>query len=142
MRSLVIVALQIGLITAIALPFGGAGWSPAASVLVGLGVVLGLWALTANRPGNFNIRPEPKSGGRLATAGPYALVRHPMYLALLVATLGFCVGYGEPWRWLAFAALGAVLAIKMNIEEAALTARHPGYVEYARATKRLIPFVW
>jgi protein-S-isoprenylcysteine O-methyltransferase Ste14 len=60
----------------------------------------------------------------------------------MLAALGFCLGYGTPWRWAALVALGLVLVIKLRIEEAAMVARHPGYVEYARSTKRIVPFVW
>jgi protein-S-isoprenylcysteine O-methyltransferase Ste14 len=98
--------------------------------------------LTANRPGNFNIRPEPKPGGQLVTSGPYRYVRHPMYLAVLLGMLGFCVGYATPWRWAALAALAVVLAIKAGVEERAMAARHPGYPDYARGSKRIVPFVW
>ncbi len=142
LRSFVLVALQIALIVAIALPFGAVDWNMAASALVGIGIAIGAWALTANRPGNFNIRPEPKSGGRLVTRGPYRYVRHPMYLAVMFAMLGFCAGYGIAWRWLALAALAVVLAVKARVEESAMHARHPGYAAYARTTKRVVPFVW
>jgi len=142
MRSYVIVALQLSLIAAIVLPVGTAGWGMAGTAFVGAGIAVGAWALTANRPGNFNIRPEPKPGGRLATGGPYRYVRHPMYLAVVLAMLGFCLGYGTPWRWAALAALGIVLAVKVGIEEQAMAARHPGYAEYARSRKRIVPFVW
>jgi protein-S-isoprenylcysteine O-methyltransferase Ste14 len=142
MRSYTLVALQLSLIAAIALPFGAAGWSLAAGALVGAGVAVGAWALTANRPGNFNVRPEPKPGGRLVTGGPYRYVRHPMYLAVLLGMLGFCVGYATPWRWAALAALAVVLAIKAGVEERAMASRHPGYAAYARGSKRIVPFVW
>jgi protein-S-isoprenylcysteine O-methyltransferase Ste14 len=142
MRSFTLVALQLSLIAAIALPFGAADWGMAASAFVGAGIAVGAWALTANRPGNFNIRPEVKPAGRLVTRGPYAYVRHPMYLAVMLATLGFCLGYGAPWRWGALAALGIVLMVKAGIEETAMAARHPDYAEYARTTKRIVPFLW
>ncbi len=142
MRSYVLVALQLSLIAAIALPFGAADWSAAATALVVAGIGVGLWALSANRPGNFNIRPEPKPGGRLVTSGPYRFVRHPMYLALLLAMQGFCLGYATPWRWAALVALGVVLAVKAGVEERAMATRHPGYADYARSSKRIVPFVW
>jgi len=142
MRSIVIVALQLTLIVAIAAPFDTVAWSLPATALVAAGIAVGAWALTANRPGNFNIRPDVKPGGRHVTHGPYACVRHPMYLAVMLAMLGFCVGYGTPWRWAALAALGVVLAIKMGIEETQMAARHPGYAGYARSTKRIVPFIW
>ena len=142
MRSIVIVALQLTLIVAIAAPFDTVAWSLPATALVAAGIAVGAWALTANRPGNFNIRPDVKPGGRHVTHGPYACVRHPMYLAVMLAMLGFCAGYGTPWRWAALVALGVVLAIKVGIEEAQMAARHPGYAGYARSTKRIVPFIW
>ena len=48
-----------------------------------------------------------------------------MYLAVMLAMLGFCLGYGTPWRWGALVALGVVLAIKVRaLEEEAMAARH------------------
>ena len=69
MRSIVIVALQLSLIVAIMLPLDAGGWSLSASALVGAGIATGAWALTANRPGNFSIRPEVKPGGGSSPAG-------------------------------------------------------------------------
>ena len=142
MRSIVIVALQISLIAAIMLPFDARGWTPPAGALVLAGIAMGAWALTANRLGNFNIRPEVKPGGRLVTAGPYTYVRHPMYLAVMLAMPGFCLYHGTPWRWTVLAALGVVLVVKMGMEERAMAVRHPDYAGYARTTKRIVPFVW
>ena len=142
MRSYILVALQLALIAAIALPFDAGGWNLPATALVGAGIAVGVWALTANRPGNFNIRPEPKPDGQLATGGPYRHVRHPMYLAVLLAMLGFCTGFGAPWRWAALVALAVVLFVKAGIEERALTARHPGYADYMRTRKRIVPYLW
>lgn len=142
MRSSVLVALQLVLMVAIALPFDALAWNAPASAFVAAGIALGLWTLTANRPGNFSIRPEPKRDGVLVTGGPYRYVRHPMYLAVLLTMLGFCAGYATPWRWFALAALAGVLGVKIVIEERAMAHHHPGYANYAERTKRFIPFVW
>jgi len=52
-----------------------------------LGLGLGIWAVYRMRIGNFNIVPDPLARSKLVTAGPYRLIRHPMYLALLLSTL-------------------------------------------------------
>ncbi|MBI4464170.1 MAG: isoprenylcysteine carboxylmethyltransferase family protein [Acidobacteria bacterium] len=44
---------------------------------------------------------------RLATDGPYAYVRHPLYLGSTVAGVGFCIAGG---RWWFFFLLGIILA--------------------------------
>jgi protein-S-isoprenylcysteine O-methyltransferase Ste14 len=149
-RSYVLVALQVVLIAAIVLPWRIAGWTSGGSALVAIGLVLGAWTLTANRLGNFGILPEPKSGARLVTSGPYRFVRHPMYLAVLIVAAGFAVGYSGtgPWRSEDFAracawiGLVAVLHAKAAIEERALGARFPEYAAYARRAKRIVPFVF
>lgn len=141
MRSFLLVTSQLGLMAAIAVPWEQRGFGPVPATIVALGLALGAWALTANRPGNFNIRPEPKDGARFVTGGPYRWIRHPMYAALMIAGAGFCVGYGTPWRWAALVALSAVLHLKADVEEAAMTARHSGYADYVRRTKRIVPFI-
>jgi len=55
-------------------------------ILEFLAIVLGIWAVLAMGLGNFNITPDVKADGRLITAGPYGLIRHPMYTSILVAT--------------------------------------------------------
>jgi protein-S-isoprenylcysteine O-methyltransferase Ste14 len=149
-RSSILVALQIALIVALVVPWRAAGWNAGASALVAIGLALGAWTLSVNRIGNFNIRPEPKADGHLVTSGPYRFVRHPMYLAGLIITAGFALGYSDTGRWrsgdvaraLVWVALVVVLHVKAVIEERALSERYPQYADYARRAKRLVPFVF
>lgn len=142
MRSTILVILQLAAMAAVLPPWDSTRWNGVATIVVATGAALGVWALTANRLGNFNIRPEPRAGGYLATGGPYAYVRHPMYLALLLLAAGACIGYATPWRWIVFVALSVVLDRKARIEESGLLGLHPGYADYARRTRRIIPYVW
>src|SRR5450759_3418271 len=101
-----LVAVQFALLAWLIWPLTTQAWSLPALVLVGCAAVLGLWTLFHNRPGNFNIRPEPKASGRLVTGGPYRFVRNPMYSALLLFAAAEVVAYGDPWEiacWLALA---------------------------------------
>ncbi|GAB4470878.1 MAG: hypothetical protein OHK0044_13710 [Burkholderiaceae bacterium] len=102
-------------------------------------VAVGVAALAANRPGNFNIRPELKDGARLVTHGIYARVRHPMYTAVLLAMLGCIALDARLWRIVAWLALVAVLLAKAAREERHLLARFPEYADYRARTHRLIP---
>jgi protein-S-isoprenylcysteine O-methyltransferase Ste14 len=145
MLATLLVAAQFALILAICVPWAAdeRHWpGGAAALAIAAGVALGAWALTANRPGNFNVRPLPREGGRLATTGPYRWVRHPMYAAVLLVTLGGCIAFGGGWRWLAWLALSGVLHAKAGLEEQAMAAHHPDYADYAARTKRIVPFVW
>jgi protein-S-isoprenylcysteine O-methyltransferase Ste14 len=73
-----LVAAQFALLAWLIWPLTPQAWSLPALALLGCAVVLGLWTLVYNRPGNFNIRPEPKVSGQLVTSGPYQYIRNPM----------------------------------------------------------------
>lgn len=108
--------------------------------LMAAGFVMGLWAIAHNRPGNFNIRPRVRDDAKLITTGPYRLMRHPMYTALIVACAGMALnGWSDPVGALAFAGLVLVLAIKMGVEEKLLAQHFADYRAYAQRTARLFP---
>ena len=116
------------------------GGPPLGAALCALaGVALGAWALSANRPGNFNIRPQPREGGRLIEQGPYRWIRHPMYSALLLAGLAAAWVAGTATGWAALAAMAVVLVVKAGVEEAAMAQAHAGYDAYRQRTRRFVP---
>lgn len=75
----------------------------------------------------------------LVTGGPYALVRHPLYLGEETALIGIALQFLSP---LALAILvmqiGFQLA-RMRFEERVMTDAFPDYADYARRVKRIIP---
>lgn len=139
--SRVLVALQFSLIAVLVARFDFRWPGPGALALLGAGIAMFGWALLANPPGNFNIRPEPKAGARLVTKGPYALVRHPMYLALMLAMGGIAMA-GDMAQAIAWLALAGVLVAKAAREERGLAVVHPDYAEYRSRTRAVIPFLW
>ncbi len=145
LASWALVALQFALIAAIVVTTRPAGAPPVVGAAVALLVAsaaIGIAALAANRPGNFNIRPEVKDRARLVTHGIYAHVRHPMYSAALLAMLAFVALDARAWRIGAWIALAAVLLAKAAREERYLLARFPEYAAYRARTKRLVPGVF
>jgi protein-S-isoprenylcysteine O-methyltransferase Ste14 len=139
MPSSLLVALQLVALAAIVLPAGAGAWHGAGWVPLAASCALGGWTLAHNRLGNFGIFPEPRANARLVTSGPYAWVRHPMYLAVLLFAAGFLLG----WRGLphvaAFTVLAVVLHAKAGREERLLRQRFPEYAAYAARTARIIP---
>ncbi len=113
-----------------------------AGTLVITGIALGLSALFTMRQSRFKIAPEPHATATLITSGPYAIIRHPMYTALVVATFGLFLNYPVPGHFIAWALLFAVLNIKFSYEERLLTARFPGYAVYQAGTQKLFPFIY
>jgi protein-S-isoprenylcysteine O-methyltransferase Ste14 len=138
-----LVVVQFGLLAllaALGLPRFLDGRAPAGAwVLAGISVLLGLWALSCNRPGNFNIRPAPRAGGQLVRSGPYRWIRHPMYTAVMLGG-GACV-WAAPSAWsaLALALLVFDLVIKAGFEERWMLLQHPDYAAYRAGTWRFLP---
>ncbi len=141
----VLVALQFGLIVVLAtlgLPAFLSGKAPAAAwVISALGVLVGLWAVSTNRPGNFNIRPSPRAGARLVQQGPYRWVRHPMYSAVLACGMAAAWTSAHWEAWLALIALAVVLVAKAVLEERWMLLAHPGYAAYRRGTRWFVPWI-
>ena len=78
----------------------------------------------------------------LVRSGPYRVVRHPIYSGLLLAIIGSALATG-PGLLVAVVAAGAYFIASLRVEEADMAAAFPDeYAEYARHTKRLIPFVY
>ena len=138
-----LVALQLLLIASLALLAAPvAARAPAGAwALAGAGGLLALWALGCNRPGNFNIHPSPRAGGRLVQSGPYRWIRHPMYSAILVCGLACAWAAASPWAWAAEALLAAVLSVKAGFEERWMLAAHPDYAAYRARTRRFVPWL-
>jgi len=138
----VLVAIQFVLIGWLLWPFTPQLWSPPALAFAAGAVAVGAWTLLHNRPGNFNVHPEPHARGKLVTGGPYRFVRHPMYSAVLLFAAAETAAYMDPWKLLASALLLAVLLGKARIEEARLAERYPEYPAYAARVKRFVPWLF
>jgi protein-S-isoprenylcysteine O-methyltransferase Ste14 len=88
---------------------------------------------------SFSILPESR---KLVTSGPYKIVRHPLYLAEAVATLGALINFLSPWALVLVGAQVALQLVRIHYEEHVLRETFPEYEDYARRTARLIPGVY
>jgi protein-S-isoprenylcysteine O-methyltransferase Ste14 len=77
-------------------------------------------------------------------AGPYRLVRHPMYAGGILTDLGICLALANALSFAILVPLGVyAYARRIDAEERLLAERlGEEYRDYMRRTKRLIPFVW
>ncbi len=76
----------------------------------------------------------------LATSGPYAYTRNPLYLGSLLMGLGFCVA-ARSW-WVGVALVVMFFAIYLPVignEENFLRVKFPEFDEYARRVPRMLP---
>ncbi len=97
-----------------------------------------MWSLGRS----YGIRMDIFAGHALVTRGPYALVRHPMYLGIVLFHLGATLALESP---LLLAATGLIVvpytALRIAAEERVLReAFGDEYARYQRRVRPLLPF--
>lgn len=134
-------AATFGLFAAPRLPAGPALFSPSTSLqLAGAGVLAAslafscsaLWVLGRS----FSLTPEARA---LVTAGPYRLVRHPLYLSESVTLVAFGLASGRLSFVLVVAAILAVQVMRSRLEERLLSRAFPDYQHRFRGVAHLVP---
>jgi protein-S-isoprenylcysteine O-methyltransferase Ste14 len=106
--------------------------------------VLVLWAMRVNRFFSSVARIQSDRGQHVITGGPYAVIRHPGYLAGFAIVLASGLALGS---WLATAVLVIPcvpgLLVRAVTEDRMLQADLPGYRDYAsRVRWRILPGIW
>ena len=137
-----LVAVQVVLIVALLLVPHRA---PFALSLV-IGVVLGLGAVGfgiaafSTLGSALTPTPVPVDGAGLRTDGPYRLVRHPIYTAVLLLAAGFTIAVGTWWTVAALVVLAAFFIGKSRWEDRLLHERYGTEWEmWANHTGGLLP---
>lgn len=91
---------------------------------------------------NLTPFPKPSAGAQLIQHGIYRLIRHPLYTAVICASLGWSFIRSS---WPAFT-ISIVLSLffdaKARHEEAWLRQQFPGYPAYERRVRRFIPWIY
>lgn len=129
-------------ITCLAAATAQTHWAPRSIIVIALGMVIGLYTITHNRIGNFNVAPPLKTHAQLITSGPYRWVRHPMYLSVIVVLIGLCLHAGTVPAWVGALVSSNAMYQKTIIEEGLLMERFPEYAAYRASTKRMLPFIF
>ena len=110
----------------------------AASLLVLAGNGFAVYVL-ANLGQSFSILPESR---KLVITGPYRVVRHPLYLAEAVATLGMLIQFISPLAALLVAVQMIFQLVRIHYEEDILRQTFPEYKIYSQHTRQLIPKIY
>jgi protein-S-isoprenylcysteine O-methyltransferase Ste14 len=104
------------------------------SMLIGVAVVIPGLLMRALASGHV------QKNEQLATTGPYAYTRNPLYLGSLILALGFALA-ARSW-WIAAVLVIMFFAIYLPVirgEEVFLRGRFPEFDDYARQVPRLLP---
>jgi protein-S-isoprenylcysteine O-methyltransferase Ste14 len=108
-----------------------------------LSSVLTAWALAENRYAEAVSRVQEERGQRVCSTGPYALVRHPMYSAIIMWCVSVAMVFPSVWVALVSGMVALVIVVRTTLEDAMLASGLPGYSEdQSKVRWRLVPFVW
>jgi protein-S-isoprenylcysteine O-methyltransferase Ste14 len=124
------------------------GWSPvpaavslAGNLLVALGLLINLLVFRENTYGGATV--ETIADQRVISSGPYALVRHPMYVGVLIMMAGIPLALDAWWSLAIIVVAAPGLIWRILDEESLLKRALPGYVEYTQRVRyRLVPYLW
>jgi protein-S-isoprenylcysteine O-methyltransferase Ste14 len=124
------------------------GWSTvplvveiAGDLLIALGFGFVFWVFKVNSftSGVIEVAPDQQ----LITSGPYAIVRHPMYLGSLVMLMGIPLSLDSFWGLLVIIFMTGVIVLRLLDEERFLARNLAGYCAYMeRVHYRLAPYIW
>ena len=142
LRSFALVSAQFTLLVGLALTAPWAALGAPRIVLFVVSLLLVGWAARALGGRSFSVFPEPRPSARLALNGPYRWVRHPMYLAALLAAgaLGSAPPLGLHTALAVL--LIPVIVAKVRVQERALEVAFPDRSDRMRGVARLVPGLW
>lgn len=108
-----------------------------------LSTVLVMWVFHTNSFASPVVKVQAERQHQVISDGPYAVVRHPMYAAIMLFFIAVPLTLGS-WWGLGFVPLYFLMfAYRTGIEERTLVAGLPGYADYAaRVRYRLVPGLW
>jgi protein-S-isoprenylcysteine O-methyltransferase Ste14 len=123
-------------------------WSPVppyisliGDLLVALGLLFTFLVFRENSFGGSTVQTFDDQ--KVISTGPYAIVRHPMYVGVLIMMTGVPLALGS-WIGLAFLAIVfPALVWRILDEEKLLKKDLSGYIEYTQKVRyRLVPYIW
>ncbi|UCC29590.1 MAG: isoprenylcysteine carboxylmethyltransferase family protein, partial [Phycisphaerales bacterium] len=103
-------------------------WAICPGVVVHVaGDAFALWAMIVNPYVEKEVRIQTERGHRVITTGPYAIVRHPMYVSFILIVASIPLVLGSWWAFLPAGVVGLALIIRTTFEDRMLREKMPGY---------------
>lgn len=144
----ILVAIQVALLLAFILAPKRQSlsdlWPPTLAEIVGgilLGIGIAIIAVAILGLGSaLTATPVPQEGAALRTGGIYSVVRHPIYVGIIIAALGFLITMGSWWQFALWIALIIFFLAKASWEDGLLADRHGvKWYDYADHVGGFIP---
>jgi protein-S-isoprenylcysteine O-methyltransferase Ste14 len=101
------------------------------------------WVMLRNPHAETSVRIQAERGHRVVATGPYGVVRHPMYVGLILLYVAQALILGSVWALVIAGLIAALFLWRTAMEDQVLRKDLPGYEEYTSVTRyRLMPGLW
>ncbi len=121
----------------------GPGWIIPGMVMFLGSLTMLVWAMTENPYFETTVRIQKDRGQKVISTGPYAIVRHPGYVASLLWAFAGPLIVGSAAGLVPGAIAAILMIIRTKMEDETLHAELKGYDRYAEKVRyRLVPGVW
>jgi protein-S-isoprenylcysteine O-methyltransferase Ste14 len=145
-----LITAMVSILLVASLDDGRFHWSHVPWWVCGIGYILliaGLagttWAEAVNKFFEPTVRIQADRGHHVIDTGPYAVVRHPGYVAASLLVLGIPLSLGSYWAVIPALLTCLLLVVRTAWEDQTLQGELPGYKDYTRRVRyRLLPGVW
>ncbi len=119
-------------------------WLAAAGAVLVVAAILASYWIRARYLGRFwSGNVEVKPDHRIVDAGPYRIIRHPIYACAVAIYSGIAPAFALGWIWLACGIMIAGYFILDEYEDRFLAKNLAGYSEYRQRTVwKIIPGIW
>jgi protein-S-isoprenylcysteine O-methyltransferase Ste14 len=105
-----------------------------------MAALLMIWARKTFGRRSFHAAANPTEGG-LITSGPYRYIRHPIYASIFYFIVAGVLSHASLLN-ISLACMSCLaIVIRIYAEEKLLVIQYPEYTNYAKRTKRIIPFI-
>jgi protein-S-isoprenylcysteine O-methyltransferase Ste14 len=106
-------------------------------------VVLLVWAMTENKYFEVTVRIQKDRNQKVIRSGPYAYVRHPGYVAVILWAFAGPLVVGSLAGIVPGAIAAGIIIVRTRFEDNVLQKELNGYKEYAKKVRyRLLPGLW
>ncbi len=100
-----------------------------------------LWAMLSNKYFYTTARIDPRQ--KVAVKGPYAKIRHPGYVGILLFITAMPMILGSPSAMIIALVVDLLILLRTYLEDNMLMHELKGYKAYAKDVRyRLIPYLW
>jgi protein-S-isoprenylcysteine O-methyltransferase Ste14 len=143
--ALLTIMLLVAPLDAVRFRWSHVSWIVRGLALFGMFAAWGLviWAFRVNAFLAEMVRIQNERGHTVCTTGPYRIVRHPMYVSVILTILCVPVLLGSLYALIPAGLIVALFVLRTALEDRTLQAELPGYADYARTVRwKLVPGIW